>query len=121
MSSPSKKHTVENPKGNIRNKVITVRPKVDNVGSQSVKRKQLEIISHRKKAKAKRVKLSYEKVSSSLEVDKTGGVSSSSSVKVWIGLFLCFLFVCIIIFYLVTDSITISSILNFVEFSMSYI
>ena len=83
----------------MRKKAIAVKPKVDiNAGNQSMKRKQPEVASHKKKAKAKRAKLSYEKVSTSLEVDKTGAVSSSSSVKVWIGLFLCVLFVCIIIF-----------------------
>ena len=97
MSPPSKKHSVENLKGNVRKKAIAVKSKVDNVISQSVKRKQPEVSSHRKKAKAKKVELSFEKVST-LEVDKTDGVSSSSFVKVCLDLFLCVLFVCIIIF-----------------------
>ena len=81
---PSKKHSVENMKGNVRKKAIVVKSNVDNMVSESVKRKQPQVASHRKKAKAKRVKLIYEEVSSSLEVDKTSGVSSSRSVKVCI-------------------------------------
>ena len=84
MSPPSKKRSVENPKGNVRNKAIAVKEKVNNAVSDSVKRKQPKVASHRKKSKAKMVKLTAENVSSSLEVDKTGSVSSSHSVKVFI-------------------------------------
>ena len=84
MSPPSKKWSVENPKGNVRKQAIIVKGNVDNMVSDSVKRKQPEVTSHRKKAKAKRVKLTVEDVSSSLKVDKTSGVSSSRSVKVYI-------------------------------------
>ena len=103
MSPLSKKHSVENLKGNVRKKAIAVKSKVDNVVSQLVKRKQPKVSSHRKKAKETKVKLSYEKVFTSLEVDKIGGVSSSSSVKVRLDLFLCVLFVCIIIIFLFSN------------------
>ena len=80
----SKKHSVENLKGNVRKNAIAVKGKVDNEVSDSVKRKQPEVASHRKKSKAQMVKLTTEDVSSSLEVDKTGVVSSSHNVKVCI-------------------------------------
>ena len=94
MSPPSKKQSVENPKEIVRKKAIAIKGNVDNVVSGSVKRKQLEVASNRKKAKAKRAKLTAWDVSSSLEVDKTGGVSSSHSIKVCIVWALCILFMC---------------------------
>ena len=39
MSPPSKKHSVENPKWNMRKKAITVKGNIDNVVSDLVKRK----------------------------------------------------------------------------------
>ena len=54
----------------MRKKAVAIKSNVDNVVSQSVKRKQPDVSSHRKNAKAKRVKLSSEKVSTYLEVDK---------------------------------------------------
>ena len=102
MSPPSKKHSVENPKGNVKKKAMAVKSKVDNVVSQLVKSKQPEVASHKKKAKAKRVKLTYEEVSFSLEVNKTSGVSSSSSVKICIVLFfVCF--ICVYYYYLFSN------------------
>ena len=61
-SSPSpKKGDFANPKGKGKKKAIAMKSKVDIMGNQLVKRKQAEIDSHRKKEKAKRVKLSSEK------------------------------------------------------------
>ena len=52
ISPSSKKRTFENPKGNVRKKTIVVKPEVDNTDSQSMKRKQPVVASHRKNAKA---------------------------------------------------------------------
>ena len=94
MSYPSKKRNVENLKGTVRKKAIVVKGNVDNVVSGSVKRKQPEVASNRKKAKVKRAKLIARDVSSSLEVDQTSGISSSCFVKVCIVWVLCILFMC---------------------------
>ena len=94
MSPLSKKWSVENLKGIVRKKTIAAKGNVDNVVSSSVKKKQPEVASNRKKTKTKRAKLSVGDVSSSLEVDQIGGVSSSRSVKVCIVWVLYILFMC---------------------------
>ena len=64
-------------------KAIVVKPKHVNMGSELVKRKEPEDVSHRKKKKAKRAKLISKSVSSGVGGFSTTIASSSVAIQVF--------------------------------------
>ena len=62
------------------------------MGSELVKRKEHEDLSHKKKQKAKRAKLTLKMVSSGVGGSSTGGASSSIAIQVFDYVYCVFFF-----------------------------
>ena len=82
-----------NRQGKGKKKAIAFKSKQDNMGSKLVKRNEPEDLSHRKKQKAKKAKMTSKRVSSGVGGSSTCGASSAIAIQVFDHVY-CVLFLC---------------------------